>query len=154
MYWMTLWWPWPKVRAVTLINKKIACLQDKVRTTQPITTQLGSYIPLVMLITCLDFGGILPNFREKFRMCLFKVKHCIGHISEMVGPIDVKRKGDASVGYWVNYVTLIFDLTNDLDLVVSRSRFEIALFEEWGGWLTWNERDVSRYFMTMTVTYG
>ena len=50
----------------------------------------------------------------------------------MVGPIDVKRKGSASVGCWVNYVTLTFDLTNDLDLVVSRSKFEIALFEEWG----------------------
>ena len=50
----------------------------------------------------------------------------------MVGPIDVKRKGGASVGYWVNYVTLTFDLTHDLDLVVSRSKFEIALFEEWG----------------------
>ena len=34
--------------------------------------------------------------------------------------------------YWVNYVTLTFDLTRDLDLVVSRSKFEIALFEEWG----------------------
>ena len=50
----------------------------------------------------------------------------------MVGPIDVKRKVGASVGYWVNYVTLTFDLTDDLDLVVSRSKFEIALFEEWG----------------------
>ena len=37
-------------------------------------------------------------------------------ISGMVGPIDVKRKGGASVGYWVNYVTLTFDLTHDLDL--------------------------------------
>ena len=74
----------------------------------------------------------------------------------MVGPIDVKRKGGASVEYWVNYVTLTFDLTHDLDLVVSRSKFEIAFFEEWGGggWLTWNERDVSRSFMTMTVSYG
>ena len=34
----------------------------------------------------------------------------------MVGPIGVKRKGGASVGYWVNYVTLTFDLTHDLDL--------------------------------------
>ena len=34
----------------------------------------------------------------------------------MVGPIDVKRKGSASVGYWVQYVTLTFDLTHDLDL--------------------------------------
>ena len=47
----------------------------------------------------------------------------------MVGPIDVKRKGGALVGYWVNYMTLTFDLTYDLDLVVSRSKFEIALFE-------------------------
>ena len=47
-----------------------------------------------------------------------------------------------------------FDHTHDLDLVVSKSKFEIALFEEWEGWLTWNERDLSRSFMTMTVTYG
>ena len=56
----------------------------------------------------------------------------------MVGPIDVKRKGGALVGYWVNYVTLTFHLTYDLDLVVSRSKFEIALFElidmEWKGY--------------------
>ena len=72
----------------------------------------------------------------------------------MVGPIDVKRKGSASVVYLVNYVTLTFDLIHDLDLVVSRSKFEIALFEEWGGWLTWNERDVSLSFMIMSVTYA
>ena len=71
----------------------------------------------------------------------------------MVGPIDVKRKGGLSDGYWVNYVTLTFDLTRDLNLVVSRSKFEIALFEEWDGLLTWNERDVSWSFMAMTVTY-
>ena len=51
----------------------------------------------------------------------------------MVGPIDVKQKGCASVGYWVNYVTFTFDLTHDLDRVVSRSTFEKTLFEEWGG---------------------
>ena len=51
----------------------------------------------------------------------------------MVGLIDVKQKGGALVGYWVNYVTFPFDLTHDLDLVVSRSKFEIDLFEEWGG---------------------
>ena len=32
-----------------------------------------------------------------------------------------------------NHVTLTFDLTHDLDLVVSRSKSEIALFEEGGG---------------------
>ena len=66
-------------------------------------------------------------------MCFFKVKHSIGHISGMVGPIDVKRIGGALVGFWVNRVTLTFDLTHDLDLVVSRSTFEIALFEKKGG---------------------
>ena len=49
-------------------------------------------------------------------MCFFKVKHYFSHISGMVGPIDVKRKGSASVGYWVQYVTLTFDLTYDLYL--------------------------------------
>ena len=117
---------------------KFACLQEKVRTTHPITTKLGSDIPLVVPITWLDFRGVLletlfflQNFLWKFWMCFFKVKHSIGHISGIVGTIDVKRKG-APVGYWVNYVTLTFDLTHDLDLVVSRSKFEIALFEKWG----------------------
>ena len=59
---------------------------------------------------------ILANFLLKIRMCFFKVKHYFGHIWGMVGPIDVKRKGSASVGYWVQYVTLTFDLTHDLDL--------------------------------------
>ena len=137
-------------------KQKFACLQDKVRTIQPIHT---IHISLVMFITWLDFGGILLEtlFFAKFfwnvRMCFFKVKHSIGHISGMVGPIDVKRKGGASVGYWVSYVTLTFDPTRDLGLVISMSKFEIALFEEWEGWLTWNERDVSWPFMTMTVTY-
>ena len=120
----------------------------------------------------------------------------------MVGPIDVKRKASASVGYWVQYVTLTFDLTHyldvgcfkvkfrnssisgivglidlkwkrseliwywpwadcmtlsfhhtdDLDLEISRSEFEIALSQEWDAWLTWNEKDVSHPFMTMILT--
>ena len=47
----------------------------------------------------------------------------------MVGPIDVKQKGGASVGYWVNYVTLTFDLTHEIDLWFSRSNFKIAVSE-------------------------
>ena len=53
----------------------------------------------------------------------FKVKHYFGHISGMVGPIDVKQKGSASVGYWVQYVTLTFDLTHDLDLGCFKVKF-------------------------------
>ena len=82
-----------------------------------------------MVITWLDFGEILlktvifANLLIKFRMCFFKVKHYFGHISGMVGPIDVKRKGSALVGYWVQYVTLTFDLPHDLDLGCFKVKF-------------------------------
>ena len=56
-------------------------------------------------------------------MCFIKVKHYFGHISGMVGPIDVKRKGSALVGYWVKYVTFTFDLTHDLDLGCFKVKF-------------------------------
>ena len=49
-------------------------------------------------------------------------------------------------------MTLSFDHTYDLDLVVSRSEFEIALSQKWDGWLTWNEKDVSYPSMTMILT--
>ena len=45
-------------------------------------------------------------FYSKFWMICFKLKRCIGHTSGMVGPIDVKQKVSASVGYGVNFVTL------------------------------------------------
>ena len=49
----------------------------------------------------------------------------------MVGPIDVKRKGGASVGYWVNYVTLTFDLTHDLDLWFFKVKFQSNYLKNW-----------------------
>ena len=65
-------WPFcdldPRSRLWHWCKQKFACLQDKVRTTQPITTKLGSYIPLVMFITWLEefFGKLfLPNFLWK-----------------------------------------------------------------------------------------
>ena len=56
-------------------------------------------------------------------MCFFKVKHYFGHISGMAGPIDVKRKGSASVWHWSQYVTVTFDLTHDLDLGCFKVKF-------------------------------
>ena len=47
---------------------------------------------------------------QKLGMRFFKVKHYIGHISGTIGPIHVKQKGSALVGYWVNDTTLSFDL--------------------------------------------
>ena len=77
-----------------------------------------------MVITRLGFGEvlsetvILANFLKKF-----KVKYYFGHISRMVGPINVKRKGSALVGYRVQYVTLTFDLTHDLELGCFKVKF-------------------------------
>ena len=98
------------------------------RTTHRVTTKhcnfVGYYL-IRFIITWLDFGEILlntvilANFLSKF----FKVKHYFGHISGMVGRIDVKRKGSALVGYWVQYVTLTFDLTHDLDLRCFKVKF-------------------------------
>ena len=73
-------------------------------------------------------------------------------ISGIVGLIDVKWKGIELIWHWANCMTLPFDHTDDLDLGVSRSESEIALYQEWGGWLTMNEKDVIPPFMTMILT--
>ena len=54
------------------------------------------------------------------------------------------------VGYniWPWPLTSLMTLTLD----VSRSNFEIALSQEWGAWLTWNEKDESHPFKTMILT--
>ena len=108
---------------------KFAYLRDTVRTTHRITAKLSRCVALVMVITWLDFIEILlktvifANFLLKFRVCFFKVKHYFGHISGMVSPIDVKRKGVPLVGYWVQYVTFTFDFTHDLDLGCFKVKF-------------------------------
>ena len=48
----------------------------------------------------------------------------------MVGLIDVKQKGGASVGYWVNYVTLTLTSPMTLTVDVSRSNFKIAASQD------------------------
>ena len=42
----------------------------------------------------------------------------------MVSPIDVKQEESALIGYWVQYVTLTFDLTHDLDLGCFKIKFQ------------------------------
>ena len=60
----------------------------------------------------------------------------------MVGPIDVKRKGGASVGCWVNYVTLTFDLIHDVWFL--KVKFQNSCI--WGIviWLMWNKRKANQ----------
>ena len=59
--------------------------------------------------------------------------------------IAMERKGCESIQCWTHVVTFNVRLTPDLDLGFSRSNFENAVSQEWGGRLTWNERDVSRW---------
>ena len=53
----------------------------------------------------------------------FNVKHSIGLILGMVGPTEMKRKGRASVGYWLNYLTWTFDLTHDHEFGFFKVKF-------------------------------
>ena len=71
-----------------------------------------------------------------------------------VGLINVKCKRNQLIWYWADCMTLPFDHTHDLDLgiEISRSESEIALSQEWDGWLTSNEKGVSYPFMTMIFT--
>ena len=71
-------------------------------------------------------ANLFQNFRS---MYFFNAKHFIGHILGMIGLIDVKQKESTctSVGYWVNYDTLTFDLTHDFGLGFLRSKFKIAV---------------------------
>ena len=90
---------------------------------------------------------IFDKFSFKISDVFFKVKHSIGNISGMVGPIDVKRKGGASVGYWVNYVTLTFDLNHDLDLWFFKVTFKKSCI--WGIviWLMCNKKMQISYIL-------
>ena len=79
----------------------------------------------------------------------FMVKFWNSCISGIVGLIGVKQKGRELIRYWAGCITLPLDHIHDLDLEVSRSKLEIALSQEWEGWLTWNDRDMSRPLMTV-----
>ena len=47
-----------------------------------------------------------------------------------LGQRKYRRKGGASVGYWVNYVILTFDLTHNLDLWFFKVKFQNSCI--WG----------------------
>ena len=53
-------------------------------------------------------------------MYFFKIEYYWPYIGNSL--IDMK-KGGASVGYWMNYVTLTIDLTHDLDLGFFKIKF-------------------------------
>ena len=95
--------------------------------------------------------GLINVKPHEFYLGCFKVKFRNSCISGIVCLIDVKWKEGELIGHWANCMTLSFDHTHDLDIGISRSESEIALSQEWDGWLTWNKKDVSHPFMTMIL---
>ena len=159
MFWMTLWWPSLKVTTVTMINKNLLVCRIENHSTKHYKTWQLYPSGLVMLITWLAFGWIPLKthfchiFLEHFGFVFFKVKDPIGHISGMVGPTHVKRKGGVLVGYWVKYVTLIFDFTHNLDLWFRKGWFENSCIAGIVIWLMWNKMKANQLDTGLTVWF-
>ena len=79
-----------------------------------------------------------------WRPWILKVKFWKCCISGMGGPIDLEQRGCELIGCYTHFVTFNFVLNHDLDLGFSRSNFEKIIYQEWDGWLTWDERDVNQ----------
>ena len=115
--------------------------------------KLGRDIPLVTLSTWLNLEEFCKKnsnfFFVRFQIRFSPFEHSICHILGIVGPIDVKQKGNESTGCCIDWST--FDLhlwpwpltLNFQGQIVSR---------EWEAQLSWNERDGSRWDALMWNT--
>ena len=158
MYWVTFGWPWLKVTAVTLINKNLLVCRIK---WEPLNQSLQNFAAITLrswsspdyiLEECCWKPFFCQIFLENFG-CVFSRSNTLLD-SGMVGLIDVKWKGGASVGHWVNYVTLTFDLTHDLDLWFFKVKFQNSCI--WGIviWLMWNKKKANQLVTGLTSQYG
>ena len=71
----------------------------------------------------------------------------------MVGLIDVKLKGGASVEYWVTYLALTFDLTYDIDIGFFKVKFQNSCISGIVIWLMWNEKKANQLDTGLTVWF-
>ena len=70
-YWMTLWWPWPKVTPVTLINKNLLVCRIK---WEPLNQSLQNLVA-ISLWPCSSPDWILKEFCQKFYFCQIFVEN-------------------------------------------------------------------------------
>ena len=108
--------------------QKFACLHNKVRTTHPITTKLGSYIPRSDAYYLIKFWRKFDaNFGDKFILKIvyvFSRPNALLHIYLWtIGLIDMKLNGSPSVGHCISDMTLTFDLTHDFDREIFKFKF-------------------------------
>ena len=155
MYWMTFPWPWPKVTDVASISKKLLVCAIKWEPLIASPQNVAALLPLSWLL----LGQILEKFCWKllFWQIFLKNFGCIFSRSNTILPISpewlVRLMWNENEVHWLDtgYNMWPWPLASlmTLTLDVSRSEFEIALSQEWGGRLTMNEKDVSHPFMTM-----
>ena len=121
----------------------ISGMVDPIDVKQKGSELVGYWVWCVILIFDLtgdlDFGCFKVKFRNS---CIFGI----------VGLIDVKWKRSKSIGYWADCMTLPFDHIWSWSWSLKFKESEIALSQEWDGWLTWKEKNVSHPFMTMVLT--
>ena len=67
-------------------------------------------MPLIMLSTWLNFGEIFSEFFRKILKPFSLVELSICHILGMLGPIDVKQKGNESTGCYADKGSFDLDL--------------------------------------------
>ena len=96
--------------------------------TQCVVRTVRSILTCVLIVAYHSYCRNKIFFPLQILGFFFKIKHFIGHISGIVGPIDGKPNGIALVGYWVNYLTLEFDLIHDPDLGFFMVKFRNSCF--------------------------
>ena len=151
MYWMTFRWPW--LTAVTLINKNLLVCRIK---WEPLNQSLQNLVAISPW-SWLSPYYILEEFCWKFFFCpdVFFQGQTLYWTYVRNGWSDWCETKRRCIG-WI--LGKLCDLDLSPDLWPWPRSFKVKVWNSliWGmgGWLTWNEKDVSRSFMTMTVTYG
>ena len=153
---MTFLWPWPKVTAVALINKNLLVCRIK---WEPLNQSLQNLVAIshwscllpVLILDWLFWKLVFCQIFFENSGCVFSRSNTIWHISGMIGPIIVKRKGGASVGCWVNHVTLAFDLTHDLNYWFFKVKFKNSCISGIVIWLIWNKKKGNQLDTGLTI---
>ena len=125
MHWMTILWPWPQVMTVALINKNLlVCRIMWESLNMSIQSLVAIFLWSFLLLGYIwkkSVGNLcFAKFSLKILDLSFQGQTLYWTYVRIFGPIDVKWKGGASIGYWVNYV--IQPLTSPLNLTFDFSR--------------------------------
>ena len=128
-------WPWPWIFKVKFWKCCISGMEWPIDMERKRCESIVCYTHFVIFNIPLTHDLDLEFSRSNFEKVISQ---------EWERPIYMELKGCESIEYWTHAVTFNVHLIHDLYLGFSRSKFEKVVSQEWDGWLTWNERDVSR----------